>query len=244
MPSTDPIPISALQHYLFCPRQCALIHVDGLWAENRLTAHGRLLHERVDTPGGRLRRPRDPDEEAVVRTPAGKRIVRALPLLSERLGLTGKADTVEFPIAPDGSAAGPPRPVEHKRGRPKRIDADRAQLCAQALCLEEMLGVAVPEGELFYHAARRRERVAFDDALRRRTIDTIAAVRGLIERNAVPRADRAPKCRNCSLRNLCLPEGTGPARSPSLYLSRALAAVLAADVAQPDGPRPAAPDLP
>lgn len=249
----DPIPISALQHYLFCPRQCALIHVDGLWAENRLTVEGTLLHARVDRPGGRGRsRPagqREAGEPMGAGPPgaqdgpgyrwgaAGRerqvlvRVERALPILCERLGLIGKADSVEFPLDTSGTLAGPPRPVEHKRGRPKRIDADRVQLCAQAMCLEEMLGLpegGVIEGELFYHAVRRRERVPFDRALRERTTSTIEAVRRLITSNTVPRVDRAPKCRSCSLVHLCLPAGTGPSRSPRLYLSRAIGASLAA----------------
>ncbi|MCA9312390.1 MAG: CRISPR-associated protein Cas4, partial [Phycisphaerales bacterium] len=126
------IAISALQHHLYCPRQCALIHVDGLWAENRLTVEGALLHRRVDRPGHRTRRQKS-------EIASDRSIERSLPLHSDRLGLTGKADTVEFPTGPDGRQTGPPRPVEYKRGRPKHHDADRVQLCAQALCLEEML---------------------------------------------------------------------------------------------------------
>jgi CRISPR-associated exonuclease Cas4 len=132
----DLLPISALQHLLFCERQCALIHVEQVWAENRLTVEGRHLHERVD--GG--------EHE----TRGGLRTARALPIRSLRLGLAGRADVVEF-HASEG-AAGPPRvvPVEYKRGRPKSHRADEVQLCAQALCLEEMLGVHVAAGALFY----------------------------------------------------------------------------------------------
>jgi CRISPR-associated exonuclease Cas4 len=234
---TDPIPISALQHYLFCPRQCALVHVDRLWAENRLTAQGSLLHHRAHRPGFRTRpppNPRRPHGHAPDAEPTDSPLVRterALPLLSERLGLAGVADCVEFPLRANGSPAGPPRPVEHKRGRPKRIAADRVQLCAQALCLEEMLFLAagsIAAGELFYHAVRRRERVVFDAELRTLTVSTIRTVHELIASNSVPRVERAPKCRDCSLIDLCLPAGTGPTRTPRLYLSRALAASLAA----------------
>lgn len=221
----EPITLSALQHYLFCPRQCALIHVDGLWAENRLTAEGGLLHSRVDTPGHRARR-----SSAETSDPKGVRVVRALPLHHRALNVTGKADTVEFPLGDDNQVVGPPRPVEHKRGRPKRHDADRVQLCAQALCLEDMTGSSVSQGDIFYHAVHRRERVHFDDALRARTLACIEAVRALIRENKTPPAEYGPKCRNCSLRDLCLPKGTGPRRDPSRYLTRSLASSLAAEL--------------
>lgn len=219
----DPITLSALQHYLFCPRQCALIHIDGLWAENRLTAEGALLHTRVDTPGYRAQR--SPDRDASI---PGVRVVRALPLHHSTLNLTGKADTVEFPLRNDSTPAGPPRPVEYKRGRPKRHDADRVQLCAQALCLEDMTGQDVPEGALFYHATHRRECILFDNQLRDKTLECIEAVRIIIRDNRTPPADFGPKCRNCSLKDLCLPKGTGPSRNPSLYLKRSLSASLSA----------------
>lgn len=200
--------LSALQHYLYCPRQCALIHIDGLWAENRLTIEGRHLHEKADSAEGRTR--------------GGVRIARALWIRSTRLGIVGRADVVEFP------ATGPPRPVEYKRGRPKSIDSDRVQLCAQALCLEEMLGAAIDEGDLFYGRTRRREVVPFDMALRAKTVDTIARVRALIDLGVTPRAKyEKQKCDHCSLRDLCLPQGTGPTTSPSRYLARALIASLA-----------------
>lgn len=196
----DPIPISALQHLVFCERQCALIHIEGLWAENRLTVEGRVLHKNAhnDDPGPRgggrhLTRP-------------GVRIVRGLALASEALGLIGKADIVEFHTpAPGGTAlraaSAPedtapstpiaradfadaarqvPFPIEYKRGRPKAHDADKVQLCAQALCLEEMLAVAVPAGALFYGTTRRRQEVNFDAALRAKTLDAISRLRALL----------------------------------------------------------------
>ena len=143
------VPVSALQHYLFCPRQCALIHVERIWAEDGATAEGRILHERVD--GGR------PDRRAGVRT------VRGLVLRSFEHGLAGKADAIEF-------VRDVPYPVEYKRGRPKAHRADEVQLCAQALCLEEMFGCAVPEGALFYAQTKKRSRVTFDAELRALTI--------------------------------------------------------------------------
>lgn len=249
----DLIPISALQHHLFCPRQCALIHIDGLWAENRLTAEGRLLHERSDTPGRRTVRPgvspvpsaprqsRDyPGNQTDSHTPNPNppasptpptpppapfkiRTVRALPLVCRRLGLSGKADQVEIPLDRHGHPAGPPRPVEHKRGQPKRLDHDRVQLAAQALCLEEMFGVPVPEGELFYHAVRRRETVPIDAHLRSLVERVTAEVRANITANRVPLAEKQKKCQSCSLLNLCMPGATGPDRSPSRYMARSLA---------------------
>lgn len=202
------MPLSALQHYLYCPRQCALIHVDGLWAENELTVEGRHLHERVDSDHPRTR--------------DGVRIARGLRIRSLHLGIVGRADVVEF------ASDGPPRPVEYKRGKPKRIDADRVQLCAQGLCLEEMLDTVVPEGDLFYGRTRRRERVQFTPKLRSLTLGAIDAVQDLLQRGVTPRAEyRSYTCDRCSLRGLCLPKGTGPNRSPSRYLARALHASLA-----------------
>ena len=209
------VPLSALQHYVYCPRQCALIHVDGLWAENRQTVEGRHLHEKADSAE---RGRRD-----------GLRIARGLWIRSTRLGVIGRADVVEFPVA------GLPRPVEYKRGRPKSIDADRVQLCAQALCLEEMGGWTLDEGDLFYGRTRRREVVAFDQALRAKTVDTIAEARAMIESGVTPQAEyEGRKCDPCSLKDLCLPKGTGPTRSPLRYLARSLAASLAADLPDAD----------
>lgn len=139
------VPISALQHWLFCPRQCALIHVERVWAENRLTAEGRILHERADDG-----RPESRD---------GIRILRATQIASEVHGLHGFADVVEM----HGDV---PYPVEYKRGRPKAQRADEVQLCAQAVCLEEMTGQPIPQGVLFYGKTRRRKIVPLDDDLR------------------------------------------------------------------------------
>lgn len=225
----DLIPISALQHHLFCPRQCALIHVDGLWAENRLTTEGSILHRRSDTPGHRTR-PAAGD--------AKKRLIRGLPLISRRLGITGRADVVEFFFDDRGCTSAPPRPVEHKRGKPKRLDHDRVQLAAQALCLEEMLSLTIPEGELFYNAVRRREIVPIDDQLRSLVERITAEVRSNIEHNHVPVVKKQPKCRSCSLMNLCMPGGTQPSRDPARYLSRSLAASLAAETGPSTGEEP------
>jgi len=189
----DLIPLSALQHMMFCPRQCALIHVEQIWEESGLTADGRIQHERVDAGGAEKRR----DVKRVF----------GLPIRCLRLGLVGKADVVEFHRQPDG--AWRPYPVEHKRGRRKEEDWDRVQLCAQALCLEEMLDVSVPEGALFYGKEQRREVVEIGEALRRKTEETAAAVHGLLADGRTPPPTYAKKCESCSLMAVCLPRGVG-----------------------------------
>jgi CRISPR-associated exonuclease Cas4 len=211
-PEEDLLPISALQHLLFCERQCALIHVERLWAENRLTVEGRHLHEKADSGKGEAR--------------GGVRIVRGLMLRSLVHGLYGKADVVEFrPGGGAGRAAGVPFPVEYKRGKPKKDGSDIVQLCAQALCLEEMLGTAVPAGAMFYGVTRRRVEVAFDDALRGLTLRTIERLHELIDSPAV----KEKKCDRCSLLNLCLPGARPGTQSASRYVRRALAVALGVD---------------
>lgn len=205
------VPISALQHFLFCERQCALIHVEGAWADNALTVEGSHLHEKA--------------HEGPSETRGGVRVVRGLWLRSERLGLVGKADVVEFHAAADGTAR--PFPVEYKRGRPKAHDADRVQLCAQALCLEEMLKQEVPAGALFYGATHRREDVVLSDDLRARTESAVARVRAIIIEGRTPLARREAKCDACSLEDLCLPRALGPRHSAAKYLSDAVTAALA-----------------
>ena len=182
------IPISALQHYLFCPRQCALIHLDQVWVENVFTAEGRLLHERADSG------------KSVAR--GDVKTVTGLLLSSRELGLSGKADVVEFHRQ---NGQWHPFPVEYKRGRPKKHEADKVQLCAQALCLEEMLGLSVPEGALFYGATRRRQAVNFDDALRDLTSQTARAVHDLLQGGPLPPPRRDDACAACSLAGACLP---------------------------------------
>jgi len=179
------LPLSALQHLLFCPRQCALIHLEQAWAENRFTVEGNLLHERAHD---------GPDESR-----PGVRITRGLPLRSERLGLSGQADVVEF--HQDGTIV----PVEYKRGKPKADDSDRVQLCAQALCLEEQFERTLEEGFLFYGKRQRRTVVAFDPELRATTEDTVRRLHELIASRATPPAVREKKCDSCSLERVCLP---------------------------------------
>lgn len=181
------IPLSALQHHLFCPRQSALIHVEGLWAEDGATAEGRLLHERVDA--GR------PE------TRPGVRVARGIALRSLTLGVAGKADAVEFRGRPPQ-----PFPVEYKRGKPKAHRADEVQLCAQAICLEEAFGVPVPQGALFYGTTRRRLPVLFDETLRALTVRTAEEARGNILARHTPPPRLFPGCRACSLHDFCQPE--------------------------------------
>jgi CRISPR-associated exonuclease Cas4 len=207
----DPVPISALQHAVYCLRQAALIHIERVWAENRFTAEGRVLHDVTHEAGARKER--------------GVRRVTALPLACRRLNLAGVADLVEFRRGDDGEI---PYPVEFKRGKPKRHRADEVQLCAQALCLEEMTGRRVPEGALFYGETRRRVTVPFDASLRKLTEDTALAFAALIaEGRTPPPVWRAERCRPCSLLELCRPKAM--TKSALGFRNRALAAALAAD---------------
>jgi len=222
------LPLSALQHLVYCERQCALIHLEGVWAENRLTVEGGRLHRRVH-------------DRPEVECPAGLRLARQVRLRSLRLGLSGIADVVEFhpvgenavPHEPDAGTVLPgvagrwrPFPVEYKRGRPKRNRCDEVQLCAQALCLEEMLGTAVLAGALFYGRTRRRKDVSFDSSLRRTTEDAADRLHRLFDARTTPPAEVGPKCRNCSLKDACLPKVAGCGPSAAAFLDRAIARAL------------------
>jgi CRISPR-associated exonuclease Cas4 len=188
-PEGEFIPISALQHYLYCPRQCALIHIEQQWAENRQTAEGRLLHDRADTPATERRH--------------GVRTVTAMPLSNAELSIAGVADVVEFHANADGEY---PYPVEYKRGKPKSHRADEVQLCAQAMCLEAMFGRRVEEGALFYGLPRRRKTIEFDDALRNLTLEIIRGAREMFTAGCTPPAKfEARRCDACSLFDLCQP---------------------------------------
>jgi len=200
------IPLSALQHFLFCRRRCALIHLEQLWEENRFTAEGRLQHQRVDSSGSEKRR--------------DVRQVFGLPIRSLRLGISGKADVVEFHRNADGTWR--PYPVEHKRGRRKKEDWDRVQLCAQALCLEEMLGVSVLEGALFYGKERRREVVVLGEDLRRQTEELSLAVHEMISSERTPPPIYTSKCNSCSLFSKCLPKDIGSDKRVENYFLKML----------------------
>lgn len=202
----DLIQLSSLQHYIFCPRQCALIHVEQVWAENRFTAEGKIMHERVHEEGRESR--------------GDLRIEHGVPLRSLRLGLSGMADVIEFHRQPNG--AWKTFPIEYKRGKPKPDDCDKVQLCAQAMCLEEMLQTEVLDGALFYGKTRHRLDVIFDAALRKETEETAQRVHDLIESGRTPTAAYMPKCDNCSINSLCLPKITGKVKSVKDYLLRVI----------------------
>lgn len=202
----DLIQLSALQHYTFCPRQCALIHVEQAWSENRLTAEGRIMHEHVHEEGNESR--------------GDVRIERGASLRSLRLGLIGKADVIEYHRQGDGSWQA--FPVEYKRGKPKPDHSDKVQLCAQALCLEEMLNTVIPAGALFYGKTRRRLDVAFDDALRLETQNIAKLTHELIESGQTPRPVYSKRCESCSLTGQCLPKTVQKKRSVENYIKRML----------------------
>lgn len=183
-PDEDAILISSIEHYSYCPRQCGLIHLDRVFEENVFTIKGRLTHERVDM-GEETRQP-------------GVRISRSIPLWSDRLNLYGKADLVEF--RGDG-----PYPVEYKPGRRHGVHAD-LQLCAQALCLEEMVGMPVARGAIYYAETRKRVEVEFTSALRELALQAIEGVRAMLRSTRLPPAHNDPRCPNCSLLDVCLPE--------------------------------------
>ena len=208
----DLIPLSALQHILFCERQCALIHIEQMWNENLFTAEGKIMHERVDEAGRESR--------------GNVRIEFAMPLRSLRLGLVGKADVVEFhQKSASQNVKSPewvPFPVEYKRGKPKQDNCDRVQLCAQALCLEEMLDVEIPSGALFYGKTRRRKDVDFDNALRQETESAAIQLHKLIESGQTPPPVYTPKCKSCSFFHVCLPKTIEKRHSVKQYLSGAI----------------------
>ena len=196
--NTEPIvSISAIEHFAYCPRQCALIHCDGVWSDNAHTVRGTHAHRRVD--GGRHRQER------------GRMVLRAIPLWSEALGLSGRADAVEVK---DGQVI----PVEYKAGTRHGIAAD-LQVCAQALCLEEMLQVEIPHGHVWYGGPRRRLRVDFTPALRIQVHAAIGEIRDQLRTGELPSAPNDKRCKECQLRNHCLPELASAPRRASRYMS-------------------------
>lgn len=182
----DPIPLSALQHWAYCPRQCGLIHLEQVFEDNLHTARGQAVHHLVDEPGYEMK--------------AGVKVERALPLWSDRLHLIGKADLVEF--HPDGTAF----PVEFKHGRKRQKLHDDIQLAAQAMCLEEMLGRPVPKGAIYHASSRRRREVAITSELRRLVGATVEAIRVMLAAGTLPPPANDARCRECSLKEICQPE--------------------------------------
>jgi len=227
----DLVQLSALQHLVFCERQCALIHIEQVWKDNPLTLEGAFLHHRTD-------------EEAPRREVRGNLVIcRSLPLRSFSLGISGRADVVEFHripgerehqnrVARQGGVRleglpgfWSPFPVEYKRGKPKPDLCDEVQLCAQAMCLEEMLGATVEEGALFYGALQRRHDVKFDAALRDATRSAARRLHELLASGVTPLARKEPKCRSCSLLDVCLPGTVGARHSAQRYLTGVLAGI-------------------
>jgi len=196
----DYLMLSGIQHFRFCERQWALIHLEGQWNENRLTFEGGLIHERADDP-------------FLVETFGEQFVSRSVPIVSHRLKLYGVADVVEFLKTSAGGVRIEgheglwlPYPVEYKHGQPKSDDCDLVQLCAQAMCLEEMLGIKVPEGAMYYHKIRRRLKVVFDSAVREATAEVAERMRLSSISGNTPRAQYMKKCEGCSLIDLCLPK--------------------------------------
>lgn len=200
----DTFPLSALNHFLYCSRRAYLIHAEGVFVDNEHTVLGNLAHAHVDTPGYEQR--------------AGWELLRALPLFSDTLGLTGKADLVEVRRDPAGRVVAA-HPVEYKKGPKRRFDNDEVQLCAQALCLEEMLGIAIDSGAIYHAASALRTGVAFDAALRAHTLASVSKLRSLVAGSMIPPAELKPQCDGCSLHEICLPETTAAPR-PRLFAPR------------------------
>lgn len=218
----DLIPVSALQHLEFCPRQWGLMYLENIWDENVLTAEGGLFHERVDEDQLEIQ------DELV--------ITRGLRLRSLQYGLVGRADAVEFHRLDDtlsrNDQAGvtlkcvpglwSPYPVEYKRGRPKLSSCDEVQICGQALCLEEMLSTRIDEGAIFYGEPRRRQTIAFSSRLRNHTIELIHKLHKLYRENKIPPGKYSKKCRSCSIISFCIPKVTTKKKSARYYLEKHL----------------------
>ena len=185
MDEAEPLPISALEHWSYCPRQCCLIHAEQAFAENVHTLRGQAVHKRADEPG--------------IETRPGVRIARAVPLWCDRLGLVGKSDVVEF------LSDGTPYPVEYKHGKKREKRHDDIQLAAQALCLEEMMGKEVPTGAIYHASSRRRREVAITADLRRAVERAAAEIRAALAAPALPPAVNDERCRACSLAEFCQP---------------------------------------
>lgn len=207
----DLLPLSGIQHFLFCRRQWALIHVEQQWKENALTAEGRIMHKRADDP-------------FFTETRNGVITARSVPVASYRLGLSGICDVVEFTELPDGIRL-PGRdglylaaPIEYKRGKEKQDHSDETQLCAQAMCLEEMLSIPIPKGYLYYGETRHRVEIEFTSELRMLVQDMSAEMHNYFSRGYTPKVKTHKGCRSCSLADVCLPELQGKVIAASKYI--------------------------
>jgi CRISPR-associated exonuclease Cas4 len=209
----DLLPLSGIQHFLFCRRQWALIHVEQQWQENVLTAEGRIMHNRADDP-------------FFTETRNGVITARSVPIASYRLGLSGVCDVVEFTLSPDGVKLPDrdglylPAPVEYKRGREKRDPCDEAQLCAQAICLEEMLAVTIPRGYLYYGQTRHRVVVELTAELRDLVREMSEEMHAYFQRGYTPRVKTSKACRACSLADVCLPRLQEKVMPASKYIKQ------------------------
>jgi CRISPR-associated exonuclease Cas4 len=205
------LPLSGIQHFVFCRRQWALIHIEQQWKENVLTVEGRIMHKRTDDP-------------FLVETRKGVVVARAVPIASYRLGLSGVCDVVEFTEAPEGvrlpgrDVLYLPAPVEYKRGKPKRGPSDEAQLCAQAMCLEEVLSVTISAGYLYYGEIRHRVAVELTSELRELVSWMAGGMHAYFQRGYTPRVKPFKGCRSCSLADLCLPKLQEKAVPASKYI--------------------------
>lgn len=211
------LPLSGIQHIAFCERQWALIHIERQWLDNVRTVEGHFMHERAH-------------DSSLCEDDGDHITTRAVPLMSRQLGLFGQADVVEFwPVEDDaqGGARLPgheglwlPKPIEYKRGKPKADDRDEVQLCAQAICLEEMLGAQIATADLYYGQLRRRQRVALDERLRKRVVELSSRMHTLFDAGITPPASRGKHCNLCSLADVCLPSLTLSSRSAEAFVRR------------------------
>lgn len=214
MEEEDYLMISGLQHFSFCRRQWALIHVENQWEENLRTVEGELFHKRAH-------------EEELTEKRGDLLVTHGMKVASRTMGVTGVCDVVEFHQDPDGIALRSwdgfwkPYPVEYKKGLPKAVDADRLQLCAQAMCLEEMLVCSIPEGSLFYGESRRREEVEFSTCLRSQVEKMFREMHDYFQRGYTPKSKRTKSCNACSLKEVCLPQ-LGKSLSVQEYLNNAM----------------------
>jgi CRISPR-associated exonuclease Cas4 len=215
--SDELLPLSGIQHFIFCRRQWALIHVEQQWRENALTAEGRIMHDRVDDP-------------FFTETRHGILTTRSVPVASYRLGLSGVCDVVEFTESQQGvklpgrEGLYLPAPVEYKRGREKQAPCDEAQLCAQAMCLEEMLAVVIPAGSLFYGLTRHRVQVELTTELRQLVTGMSKEMHAYFQSGYTPRVKTSKACHSCSLADVCLPALQERLISASKYIRQQIEA--------------------
>lgn len=211
-PDDDLLALSGIQHFAFCPRQWALIHIEKLWAENVLTVEGKFLHEKADDP-------------FFAETRQGVRTVRALPVISRELGLQGVIDVMEISEAKNGQTRAISI-IEYKRGRPKPDERDEVQICAQAMCVEEMLGVSLLYGFLFYGQTRRRVQVNYSPELRQKVKTYAAQMQEIFKSGKTPLATNTKNCRNCSMTDLCIPDLAAKTGRVKKYIAKNIAGII------------------